>query len=134
MRVLVTGSRDWDDYEAITDALVEAVLQWIKDHPEVGTGETTWVTVVHGACPTGADRMADDFCTKVTNWTVERHPAKWRVDGRYDPAAGFKRNVEMAASGIDLCLAFIKNNSNGATHCANTAEHRFGVPTIRYRQ
>lgn len=128
MRLLVTGSRDWDDYDTLVKALVSTVLQWHRDHPELGDGPTTWVTVVHGACPTGADRMADGFATEVAVWPVERHPARWGDFGR---RAGFVRNDAMVAAGADVCLAFIKNNSRGATMTADLAEAA-GIRTVRY--
>jgi hypothetical protein len=42
------------------------------------------------------------------------------------------RNEEMVGLGADLCLAFIVDESRGATHCAWAAE-RSGIETIRFR-
>jgi len=95
--------------------------------------------IVHGACPTGADKMADDFA-KYHDLSIDPHPADWNRLGR---AAGPLRNAEMVALGADICLAFIGNcssprchrpephPSHGATHCANLAE-RAGIPVRRF--
>lgn len=140
MRVLVTGSRDWQDYEAVSGAIVRAVQAWLEIYPQLQRTTVTQSVVPHGACPTGADALADQFCTHVTNWTVERHPADWAAYGR---AAGFRRNAEMVELGADLCLAFIGfctsvrcdlnslHPSHGASHTADLAEQR-GIPTVRY--
>jgi hypothetical protein len=125
-RVLVTGSRDWDDYVLLTTSLVQVVIDHAAEHDL--TGPIDWVTVIHGACPSGADNMADNFCRGVTNWDVERHPADWKRHGK---SAGFRRNAEMVQSRPDICLAFIKKGSKGSTHCAEQAE-KAGVPTRRY--
>lgn len=121
-RILVTGSRDWDDWQALTRALFEAVTDY---------GE---VIVVHGKCPTGADAMADWVARnlmphlEVAKVTVEPHPARWDELGK---RAGFVRNAEMVNLGADVCLAFIKNESRGATHTADLAE-KAGIPTRRF--
>ena len=115
MRVLITGSRDWDAFTAIAYAIEDAI-------PLNPAG----VTIVSGACPTGADEMAEEYA-RMWGMTVERHPADWETYGK---RAGFIRNAEMVALGADVCLAFIKNDSNGATMTANQAE-KAGIPTIR---
>ncbi len=126
-RVLVTGSRDWEDAAAVRRALVDA---W-------ATSSGRPFVVVHGHCPTGADAVADDWGTRMaalhSSVTVDPHPARWRKpDGTCDKAAGYRRNAEMVTAGADLCLAFIKAGSNGATHCLGLAEEA-GIPTRTWR-
>lgn len=116
-RVLVTGSRDWANPRTIMVA-----LQAIRD--ELGD-----FVLVSGACPTGADRMAEN-AHRGSGLPVELHPARWNELGK---KAGFVRNAEMVDLGADLCLAFIRNNSKGATHTADLAE-RAGIPTTRYTE
>lgn len=131
MRILVTGSRDWIEWETVWNALYEES----QKAPANGT-----VTVVHGDCPTGADRMARGWCADMahhfeTFWrgvsiVEERHPADWK---RYGKSAGPRRNREMVNLGADLCLAFIRNNSPGASKTAEWAE-RAGIPTRIHRE
>lgn len=114
VRVLITGSRSWDDPEAIIGALWAA-------RDELGD-----FILVSGACPTGADRMAEEAATRA-GLPIERHPADWHVHGK---RAGYLRNAEMVATGADLCLAFIRGGSRGATMTADMAE-KAGIETRR---
>lgn len=119
MRIIVTGSRDWSDFDAVRDALTVAVY---GNLPAV---------IVHGACPTGADAIASWWVRSLgrnLGITEERWPADWKRLGK---RAGLVRNGAMVAAGADLCLAFIRGNSKGATHCAASAE-AVGIPTRRY--
>lgn len=116
LRILVTASRNWDNPQQIRD-----MLNYVR-------GDLKIIIVVHGHCPTGGDRMADEIGIEY-GWIVERHPANW---AKYGKRAGFIRNSDMVKSGADVCLAFIKNNSKGATMCADLAE-RAGIPTFRIR-
>jgi hypothetical protein len=104
-RILITGSRDWVD-----DELIEAALVCCFDD------EPTAV-LVSGACPTGADHIAEEYWRGMGG-TVERHPANWKLYGK---RAGFVRNKNMVQIGADECLAFIKNESKGATHTRDLA-------------
>lgn len=101
-RIIVTGSRDWTDREALFRALNEATLRSDTDT------EDTFITVVHGAAR-GADALASEWCRdRHAPWvhvTEEAHPADWEKHGK---AAGPIRNSEMARLGGDLCLAFPK--------------------------
>lgn len=127
-RILVTGSRDWDDIPALRGALNQAIAEvqpWSQP-----------VVIVHGACPRGADAQADQWAKEAADSpmytvTVERHPANWRPAGQLDRAAGFRRNAEMVNLGADVCLAFIRGGSRGASHTARLAEEA-GIETRRF--
>lgn len=124
MRILITGSRTWTDRNAIYDVL-DKIYYETRGH--------TVPTIVHGACPRGADAIASDWVrvTRKPGWTIgeERHPADWHLYGK---AAGPRRNAEMVNAGADICLAFIKGNSRGATGCADLAE-KAGIRTVRHQ-
>lgn len=115
-RILITGSRDWQDEIEIMSAIAD-----------VASPPDGW-TLVSGACPNGADAIGEAFA-KGLGLTVERHPADW---ARHGKRAGFVRNAEMVALGADVCLAFIRNSSKGASMTADLAE-RAGIPTRRFR-
>lgn len=120
-RILVTGSRDWRDGKAVFDAL---------DCEYVRLGRP--LVVVHGDCRTGADAFAHEWavCLQVIGFDIreEPHPADWNRHGR---AAGPIRNAEMVKLGADVCLAFIRNGSRGASGTAALAEAA-GIPVRRW--
>lgn len=113
-RVLVTGSRTWQRVDVIRAHLRERQLL----HGDL--------VVVHGHCPRGADAIAHSLCAE-WGWQSEPHPADWSTFGR---RAGFVRNQAMVDLGADVCLAFIRDGSAGATHTAAAAE-KAGIPTVR---
>lgn len=137
-RILVTGSRDWQNRAAIDDALTALAA--------ANTFHNRTTVIVHGACPTGADAMADDWArwhaARSPLIEFERHRANWRPNGVLDRSAGYRRNAAMVSLGADMALAFIgpctKSNcrqpqahgSHGATHCADLAEQA-GIPVRR---
>jgi hypothetical protein len=110
--VLVTGSRTWTDETVIRAALNE---QWQPG-----------AVLVSGACPRGADAIAERLWRSMGG-RVERHPADWAA-GR---DAGLARNAAMVAAGADVCLAFIRAGSPGASHTAALAELA-GIPVRRH--
>lgn len=116
-RVLVTGSRSWRDL-----ATIEAELR--RAWKDVGHG---FPVLVSGACPHGADSMAEAVW-EAQEMPVERHPADWDTHGK---RAGFVRNSEMVNLGADICLAFIRNGSRGASMTADMAE-KAGIEVRRF--
>lgn len=130
MRILVTGSRSWPDrndvYRELNNTCAEFGLNFEPDEHGNTMPDPRKFTLVHGACPQGADLFADDWAVSAF-FVPERHPAEWE---RYGKRAGFVRNAEMVNLGADLCLAFIHSNSRGASMTANLAE-RAGIRTRR---
>lgn len=118
MRVIVTGSRDWIDQPTIYHALNLYCARHLPDD----------LTLVHGACPTGADAIADLWGEHYAPGHVERHPADWDAFGKM---AGPMRNSEMVNLGADLCLAFLKDGSTG-TQDTITKAVRAKIRTVIY--
>ncbi len=115
-RALVTASRDWDDPELMWFVLASVVGSHLPD-----------VVIIHGNYGRG-DMLADAWAVDL-GLEPERHDPDWKKFGR---VAGPKRNAEMVQAGADVCLAFIRNASRGATGCADLAEAA-GIKTMRYR-
>lgn len=110
MRILITGSRDFLDYE-----LMKNTLKKYK-------GKNA--TIIHGACR-GADLTAD-FVAKKFGFNVEKYPANWQ---KYGKSAGPIRNKEMLESDIDLVLAFPIGESKGTRNCISQAKAK-NIPVI----
>lgn len=117
IRILMTGSRTW-----LNRAWIAAELDYIV--AEAGVTDPADVTLVSGACPRGADHMAEEHAA-ARGWKIERHPANWNQHGR---AAGFIRNQAMVDLGADVCVVFVRDGSRGATHTGRAAE-RAGIRT-----
>lgn len=114
-RLLITGSRDWTD-DVVIRQLLAKVYDQVKDRDPI---------LVHGTA-----RGVDEISSKIwieLGGAVEPHPADW---DRYGKQAGFVRNQQMVDTGANLCIAFIHNNSRGASNCAKLAE-RAGIKTWR---
>lgn len=121
-RILVTGSRDWTNVTQLRFQLTMACARYLPSA----------IVIVHGDCPHGADQYAE-LWARQKRLTTERHRANWRPAGVFDRTAGFKRNAEMVALGADICLAFIRNDSRGATHTTDLAE-KAGIPVRRFTE
>lgn len=131
MRVIVTGSRTWDEPDRI------------YSHLEL-LGIVEPLTVVHGACPQGADYYAHIWAKGLVQRrgyevTEEPYPADWE---RYPRAAGVLRNELMVSKGADVCLVYLNpcykpkckdypHPSHGAENCMFLAQAA-GIEVIPY--
>jgi hypothetical protein len=131
-RVLVTGSRNWNDWQTVWRELTRYIAEESAaivdaDGIPLDWARQGWV-VVHGHCRTGADHWADRWANEHLV-EVERHPADWSLG----KSAGYRRNIEMVDAGAEVCLAFLNpcqkplcqhlglHYSHGTVHCMNQA-------------
>lgn len=75
------------------------------------------VTLIHGDCPTGADKIGNDIWV-AHGLPVERHPADWGTHGK---SAGPTRNNHMVSLGADVVLGFPLGDSRGTRGCMRAA-------------
>lgn len=117
MRLIVFGSRTWSEHGAISHDFQELCALYPEE----------LITLVHGACPSGADYWAQLFA-RDWGFHVERYPADWETHGR---AAGPIRNEHMAALGADLAIGYhMQGESRGTDDMARACE-RHGIPVVR---
>lgn len=101
MRVLICGSRNWNEENVIPEYRIEAYIKTLPPN----------AVVIHGACP-GADMIADRIARE-RGHTVIEFKANWVL---YGDAAGPIRNQEMLDVGKpDRVVAFHEDivNSKG---------------------
>lgn len=111
MKILVCGSRTWDDPYPILRELNKLPLE---------------ATIIHGAA-NGADSLAGAIARRLGFNAVVAVPADWK---RYGLGAGPIRNRKMLEMGPDLVLAFSRDieNSKGTRNMVEQAR-KAGVET-----
>jgi hypothetical protein len=122
-KVIVAGSRDFNDYELLKLKL-DALLQNKIDNQDS-------VQIVSGGAR-GADSLGEQYA-KEKSLDLKIFPADW---DSYGKSAGFKRNSEMAQY-ADALVAFWDGKSKGTEHMINLAKRNglhvrivnFGVAT-----
>lgn len=102
------------------------LLRAVKVATKNGAGPL--FTIVHGACPTGADKFASDWVKEIGPQLLssggitvceEPHP----LDESKGAAAESIRNYGMARhGGADLMLAFPKGKDKATRHCIRWAK------------
>ena len=120
-RILVTGSRDWQEWGVVEAALRREALAGISR--EYKPGSQLGVYVIHGDCPTGADAAADVLAPRM-GLMVERYPGN-------DFPTYKDRNQHMVDLGADVCIAFAAKWASGTGQTARMAR-KAGIRTIDY--
>lgn len=133
MRILVTGSREFNDYNVVMRGLTVAIEHLIFANPD-----DKEIVIVHGGAK-GADALASDFVMRSALFMTgkgyrlrqETHKADWNTHGR---AAGPIRNQAMVDLGADICVAFIKRGASnrGTTDCARRAA-KAGINVLEFK-
>lgn len=106
MKLIVAGSRDFNDYQLLKIKVDKARSMYPID------------TIISGTAR-GADSLGIKYAHE-HGLKVERYPAEWK---KYGKSAGYKRNVQMAEV-ADALLAFWDGNSRGTKHMINIARDK----------
>lgn len=120
MRVLFTGSRNWEG--RIAEQRIWFILGRLED---LSVALGSQLVIVHGGCPTGADAIVDRWARR-RDYEPEVYPADW---AKYGKAAGPIRNEEMVNSRPDMCIGFLRSESRGTVNCLEIAV-AVGIPTF----
>jgi hypothetical protein len=103
MRVIIAGSRDFDDY----DKLCHFCDYVLRDQKEI--------EIVSGTAK-GADQLGERYAVE-RGYPVKQFPADWNKG----KSAGYFRNEEMAKYG-DALIAFWNGTSKGTENMINLAK------------
>ena len=115
MKVIIAGSRDFDDYEVLCK-YCDFLLQSQTD-----------IEIVSGTAR-GADQLGEKYATE-RGYKITKFPADWDKLGK---AAGYIRNEEMAKY-ADALIAFWNGNSKGTEHMINLAnKYKLNVRVCNY--
>lgn len=116
--IIVTGGRDWADRHKVFYALMSNLVPGGSN------------LIFHGDCPSGADRLASEWCVWAKQQGFKlvelKYPADWQNLGK---KAGPARNRAMVAAALIaaqdksdvVCLAFWDGLSRGTGNCIETA-------------
>ena len=102
MKVIIAGSRDFDDYELL------------RKYCDFYLQSQTDIEIVSGTAK-GADQLGEKYATE-KGYQIKRFPADWSKG----KSAGYIRNEEMAKY-ADALIAFWNGMSKGTEHMINLA-------------
>lgn len=116
MKVLITGSRHFDDWKLFTETMYKQGF--------VGEDKLSNLVIIEGGAK-GADFLARVW-SKWLGVRFEEYPADWSLGKKAGPI----RNAKMLEEGKpDMVIAFLAPDSRGTQNMIDLAE-KAGIPTI----
>ena len=120
MRLIIAGTRDFDNYEILKSSLDEFI-----DLHTLGA-QDPGVVIISGMAK-GADLLGVQYA-KERNYPLVEFPADW-TKGR---SAGPQRNLKMAKS-ADSCVVFWDGKSKGTENMISIAKrHDLKLQVVHY--
>ena len=116
LRILVAGSRSFEDFETLSNVLTEFLAPFSKEK---------FSPVIISGTAKGADQLGEQYGIK-HNIPIRRFPADWK---RYGRAAGMIRNNQMLdhiceKGCVGAVVAFWDGKSKGTAHTISEAKRR----------
>jgi hypothetical protein len=122
MRIIIAGTRTFNDYEMFRDNVKDILSDIKTDDIEIISGHAR-----------GVDQFGERFA-KEFKYKLKIFPADWNARGK---SAGYLRNIEMSQYASEnkegMLIAFWDGYSKGTNHMINIAkEYKLDVRIIRY--
>lgn len=111
MKIIIAGSRDFDDYNLLKHTVSHSIFNGI-------------ITEVVSGCAKGADELGEQFAAEF-DIPIKRFPADWK---KYGKGAGTIRNIQMGRY-ADGLVVFIRNGSTGSSHMLRVIQND-GKPNV----
>lgn len=126
MRILVTGSKDWNDYNEIIRNLTLVIEDIAFHYPDEKR-----ITFVHTGLK-GAENMVTEYVGKIEKFMRQKgysiKEELFKYYGDTDLQSKFMRDYEMMNSGISLAVIFTKKGCKRSDYFAKILTE-FDVPT-----
>lgn len=117
MKLIIAGTRDFDDYEKMRKEVDAFLKKHQVDAPEIVSGGAK-----------GADALGERYARE-KGYAINRFPAKWNLFGK---AAGPIRNEKMARY-ADACIVFWDGESRGTrSMIALSKEYELELSVVLY--
>ena len=110
-KIIIAGSRTFDDYEGLVDCLDEQILELTEQNDVIDD-----IEIVSGGAK-GADKLGERYA-KEKGYSLKVFKADWNKFGK---SAGYRRNEQMAEY-ADACICFWDGESKGTKHMIDLAE------------
>lgn len=118
MRVIIAGSRGFDDYETLCKFCDYIIGESYKEEE---------IEIVSGTAR-GADKFGEQYAND-RGYKLTQFPADWETYGK---SAGYRRNSEMADY-ADTLIAFHDGKSKGTQHMIDLANKKgMNVAVYKY--
>ena len=121
LRVIIAGSRDFDDFPKLMNSSIEILTGISKKRDDLDR-----IRIISGTAR-GADKLGEQYA-KIAGYELSKFPADWDGLGK---RAGYVRNAEMAKFAVEdgnygVLIAFWDGQSRGTKHMIDLAK-RYGL-------
>ena len=135
MRIIIAGSRDFNDYHLLFTKCNQIFAQLSKEGLLTGSinQDIKNMEIISGTAR-GADELGEIFAEE-HDISVIKFPADWDTHGK---SAGYRRNAEMALYAKEdngILIAFWDGISKGTNHMIGLAKkHGLKVFVVNYKE
>lgn len=125
MRVLVSGSRNWVDYNEIMRKMTVILDEWVSTNPE-----DRKITFIHSGS-TPAENMITEYIGKVEKllrqkgYAIKEQLVRSKIDDTYSRAGTL---FDLANLDVDKTIVFIRDSCKRTQSLANIS-NAMGIPT-----